>query len=306
MSKVVQFSLPIAYNPVSYPLEPDSSENIQWYGVDTYCSSDGGIKQGKESSYGESDLTGSRRVAFEMFNFSKRDGSVYLNSDANAILYPTPTARPFKMTALYRGSKASTNAELTLRLNGEEIWYSEFTQGSPKTYHSEELLGSNLPVIASSTRATPIRWDFHTGAVWVVAAVIHFKIDTYFYQYEHKAFKSNDARGVDGVTVSNASPYHGDPVTYTAQINSKSHWKGWYSDPEHTKLISTDISYTINEADKDLTLYAYATKRQDVDFKVNGVWKEGIALYEKRNGIWVEINKNEINGEVGYWLDRGD
>jgi hypothetical protein len=43
-----------------------------------------------------------------------------------------------------------------------------------------------------------------------------------------------------------------------------------------------------------------------VDFKVNGVWKEGIALYEKRNGIWVEINKNEINGEVGYWLDRGD
>jgi hypothetical protein len=48
MSKVVQFSLPIAYNPVSYPLEPDSSENIQWYGVDTYCSSDGGIKQGKD------------------------------------------------------------------------------------------------------------------------------------------------------------------------------------------------------------------------------------------------------------------
>ena len=90
-----------------------------------------------------------------------------------------------------------------------------------------------------------------------------------FYRYDHEAKKSNDSRGVqsvdvllahDPVPVQIADAYHGDYVVYRAHLDPKARWKGWYADPEHTILVSTDVEYTV-EATSDLVLYAYATKR---------------------------------------------
>jgi hypothetical protein len=99
--------------------------------------------------------------------------------------------------------------------------------------------------------------------------------------------------------VSVTSPYQGDTVTFSANLTEKANWKGWYADPGHHALVSRDINYTV-VASEDLTLYAYATKRQDVDFKLKGEWKEGIVLYKKENGSWHEITKDDIPTNIGY------
>ncbi len=245
-------------------------------------------------------------VAYEMYT-DGNEGEIYMNEAAMAYLYPTETARPFQIEAWFGSKRYATASYQRLYLDETEIWYKDIPKATSYTMNESGILhNADHPVILNSRRSSKLHWYIHVNSSVLAVAVVDFGFKFYFEQYEHKAFKSNDARGVDGVTVSNASPYRGDPVTYTAQLNSKSRWKGWYADPEHTKLVSTEVSYTIEEADKDLVLYAYATKRQDVDFKVNGEWKEGIVVYEKINGVWTEINKTQIKTDVGYELNRGD
>lgn len=246
--------------------------------------------------------TGLGNAAYEMYT-DGNDGTVYINEAGRSYLYPTPTARPYQMEAWFGSRRYATSSYQKLYVGGTEVWHKDIPNSTSYQLNESGILTNDA--ISKSTRASELRYDIHVNSTIIAVAITDFGFKFYFWQYEHAAHKAKDARGVDGVTVSNPSPYHGDPVTYTVQLNDKSRWKGWYADEDHTILVSTETTYVVDAADSDVTLYAYATKRQDVDYKLNGEWKEGIVIYEKINGVWTEINKSQIKTDVGYELDRG-
>jgi hypothetical protein len=124
----------------------------------------------------------------------------------------------------------------------------------------------------------------------------------YFYQYEMNIQKANKAKGVESIIVDNTNPYHGDMVTVSANLVEGAKWYGWYSDPEHTNLIAADQTVTF-EANSDIIAYAYATLGTGLNFKKNNEWINSINIYKKINGVWTDIDKNDVDLAQIYVMD---
>lgn len=235
------------------------------------------------------------KCAYEMYMDGK-SGTVYINDAGKEYMFPTVTAHPFQIEAGFTSRKYATSASQSLVVGGYRIWSQEIEKTAVTTYHSGNLTDN---IVSTLTRASELRWDISVGSTVTAVGIREFYLKFYFNQYTTEAHKADDARGVKSVEVSVESPYQGDNVTFTAHLSPKANWKGWYADPGHHALVSKDVSYTV-VASEDLILYAYATKRQDVDFKLNGEWKEGIVLYKKEDGVWNEIDKTDIDTSIGY------
>lgn len=103
----------------------------------------------------------------------------------------------------------------------------------------------------------------NTSAVYVIkilnvfhaAGVRDTSITAYFTQYSCAVNKSGN--GVKNVSVSNAEPYEGETVTFSAELYNGANFDGWYSDEACTQLVSSNLTYSTTAA--DLTLYAKAT-----------------------------------------------
>ncbi|MDD6828007.1 MAG: InlB B-repeat-containing protein [Oscillospiraceae bacterium] len=88
------------------------------------------------------------------------------------------------------------------------------------------------------------------------AGVRDTSITAYFWQYSCAANAAGN--GVKSVAVSNAEPYEGETVTFSAELKIGATFDGWYSDAACTQLVSTNQTYSTSAA-ADLTLYAKAT-----------------------------------------------
>ena len=113
-----------------------------------------------------------------------------------------------------------------------------------------------------------------------------FYLTLYFLRYACSA--STAGNGVESATVSDAAPWDGDSVTFTATLKSGATFDGWYSDAACTQLVSTSLTYTATAA--DLTLYAKATKDTTgtgVYVKAGGAYAEAQAVYRRVSGAWV-------------------
>ena len=62
--------------------------------------------------------------------------------------------------------------------------------------------------------------------------------------------------------MSNAAPYEGETVTFSAELYNGANFEGWYSDEACTQLVSSSLTYSTTAA--DLTLYAKATIDVDI------------------------------------------
>ena len=94
--------------------------------------------------------------------------------------------------------------------------------------------------------------------------------------------------GIASAAVSDAVPWDGDSVTFTATLKSGATFDGWYSDAACTQLVSTSLTYTATAA--DLTLYAKATRDTTgtgVYVKAGGAYTEAQAVYRRVSGAWV-------------------
>lgn len=235
------------------------------------------------------------KCAYEMYMDGKSD-SIRINDAGREYLFPTATAHPFQMEAGFTSRRYATSAKQKLAVGGSYVWEQEIDETSVTSYHSGILMDY---IISTLTRASELRWDISVNSTVIAVGIREFYLKFYFNQYSCVANIADDARGVVAVSVTAESPYQGDTTTFSAQLHPKANWKGWYADPGHHALVSREINYSV-VAGEDLTLYAYATKRQDVDYKLNGEWKEGIVLYRKENGVWNEIDKSDIDTTVGY------
>ena len=120
----------------------------------------------------------------------------------------------------------------------------------------------------------------NTSAVYVIkilnvfhaAGVRDTSITAYFMQYSCIANKSGN--GVKNVSVSNAEPYAGETVTFSAELYNGANFDGWYSDEACTQLVSSNLTYITTAA--DLTLYAKAIIDADI-YNCSAVAGENIA-----------------------------
>lgn len=209
-------------------------------------------------------------------------GYATLNDTAKAILYPTASARPFKLDSEIRGSRTAGSMSVNLQFAGTNVHSESFTSASLSTKTKTGITDS---VVTGSTKSTQIRWNVQ-GANYNAQRIAHVYIYLCFYQYTCVA--SAVGNGIVSAAVSNAAPYQGESVTFTAQLKPGATWHGWFSDAACTQLVSTSQTYTASAA--DLTLYAKATVEvtgTGAYAKLNGQYTEAKKVYKKVGGAWV-------------------
>lgn len=135
------------------------------------------------------------------------------------------------------------------------------------TEHTGSVSGSFTKSNTSTVYVVKIANGFHA------AGVRDTSITAYFTQYSCAASKAGN--GVKNVSVSNAAPYAGETVTFSAELYNGANFDGWYSDESCTQLVSSNLTYSITAA-ADLTLYAKATI-EAVIYNCSAVAGENIA-----------------------------
>lgn len=232
--------------------------------------------------------------AFKKYFNDSTDGYAILNDAAKEIIFPSATARPFKADSEISCSRSAGICIIALQFNGTDIHSESFTAITQKVKSKSGITDAAL---TSSTRSAQIRWHVH-GKNGDSQRVKHAILKLYFNQYTMQAIGD----GVAVASVSNAAPYQGDAVIFSAVVPSGVTWSGWYSDPSCTMLVSEDQSYSVNP-ESDLTLYAKATKvGSGVYLKRSGAYFEAFAVYEKQNGVWSMIDKSSIDQTKKYKL----
>lgn len=230
--------------------------------------------------------------AFRLYLDGSTNGWAHLNDSAKATLYPTATARPFKLDSYIVASRSGGTMYVTLEFEGTTIHEAKITSITKKE-HSQLDITHDL--ISNSTRATDIAWQIDGSSTISDFRVDSTTINMYFNRYEISLYKANRAKGVESVSISDPNPYQGDMVTATATLVNGAKWYGWYSDPEHTQLLTADqtVSWYPGE---DLVAYAYASLPTGLSFKENGQWINSIEILKKVNGEWVYLeDKSEVD-----------
>lgn len=215
-----------------------------------------------------------------------KNGYATLNSDALDVLYPNATAKPIKADSFFHAGLLNRNSScyVALEFDGTEV--QKCYPGSLSGKDQNDT-GMTNAAILNSTKSSTIRYHLYANSTLNAVGVGEASITLYFNQY---ACVANTAgNGVEAATVSNATPWDGDSVTFTATLKSGATWHGWYSDAACTQLVSTEQSYSAAAA--DLTLYAYATKDTSgtgIYLKQNGAYTQAQSAYKKVSGVWVQ------------------
>lgn len=220
--------------------------------------------------------------AFRLYMDSGTTGYAALNAAGMEALYPTATARPYQADSSMTGSRSSGAMSAHLQFDGANVHSESFSSTQDRTSAKTAIADS---AVTNSTRGSSIRWAI-TGASKLAGYHIReAALTLYFRQYTCAAQPAGN--GVVSAAVSNAAPYQGDSVTFTAELRPGATWHGWYSDAACTQLVSTEQRYTTDAA--DLTLYARATVEDGTGLYVrtDGSYAEVQAVYKKINGVYV-------------------
>ena len=194
--------------------------------------------------------------AIRLYLNGHTQGSAILNDAAKEVLYPSATAHPFKIDSTIRANKSGGKMTISLQFNGTSVQSETGDWGS--SLKDKTKNGISNPVVINSNRSTEIKWHIKGSSTVSRFSIASTKLTFYFNQYEMRPLVGDNANGIQKVTVSNASPYQGDTVTFTSKLVNGATWVGWYSDAACTQLVSTEQNYSVSPS-SDITLYAKAT-----------------------------------------------
>lgn len=226
-----------------------------------------------------------------------KSGYAIFNDAAKAALFPNAVAKPVKADSRIGcgASIKNKNNYCSLEISGTEIH---------KVLCADEvgeLDGITNASITGATSATTIRYHLHIDNLFIAAACSVGQLALYFKRFSCAALTAGN--GVNSVIVSDAEPWDGDIVTFTATLVDGATFNGWYSDIACTQLVSTNLTYTTAAA--DLTLYAKATLFEvgtGTYLKVNGTFIEAKSIYRKSNGSWSEVDKSVFEAGKKYHI----
>ena len=174
-----------------------------------------------------------------------------MNNAGRDILFPSAAAIAHKVDVWAQTISSLNNSKNTINvaIAGQNAITTERIHTS-LTEHTGSVSGSFTKSNTSAVYVVKIANGFHA------AGVRDTSITAYFTQYSCAASKAGN--GVKNVSVSNAAPYAGETVTFSAELYNGANFDGWYSDESCTQLVSSNLTYSITAA-ADLTLYAKAT-----------------------------------------------
>ena len=194
--------------------------------------------------------------AIRLYLNGHTQGSAILNDAAKEVLYPSATAHPFKIDSFIRANKSGGSMTISLQFNGTSVQSETGDWGSGLKNKTKN--GISNPAVINSNRSTEIKWHIKGSSTVSRFSIASTRLTFYFNQYEMRPLVGDNANGIQKVTVSNASPYQGDTVTFTSKLVNGATWVGWYSDAACTNLVSTEQNYSVSPS-SDITLYAKAT-----------------------------------------------
>ena len=174
-----------------------------------------------------------------------------MNDAGRDILFPSAAAIAHKVDVWAQTIASLNNSKnrINVAIAGQNAITTERIHTS-LTEHTGSVSGSFTKSNTSAVYVVKIANGFHA------AGVRDTSITAYFTQYSCAASKAGN--GVKNVSVSNAAPYAGETVTFSAELYNGANFDGWYSDESCTQLVSSNLTYSITAA-ADLTLYAKAT-----------------------------------------------
>ncbi len=173
-----------------------------------------------------------------------------MNDAGRDVLFPSAAAIAHKVDVWAQTIATLNNSKNTINvaIAGQNAIATERIHTS-LTEHTGSISGSFTKSNTSAIYVVKIANGFHA------AGVRDTSITAYFTQYSCAANKSGN--GVKNVSVSNAAPYEGETVTFSAELYNGANFEGWYSNEACTQLVSSNLTYSTTAA--DLTLYAKAT-----------------------------------------------
>ena len=166
------------------------------------------------------------------------------------VLFPSAAAKAHKIE-VWAQTIATLNSSkntINVAIAGQNAITTERIHTS-LTEHTGSVSGTFTKSNTSAVYVIKIANGFHA------AGVRDTSITAYFTQYSCAANKVGN--GVKSVSVSNAEPYEGETVTFSAELYNGANFDGWYSNESCTQLVSSSLTYSTTAA--DLTLYAKAT-----------------------------------------------
>lgn len=224
------------------------------------------------------------------------NGYANFNDAAKAVLFPNSAAKPVKADSriVCGASVSNKNNYCSLEFGGTEV------HKVLCSVEIDEQDGLTNAAITGATSATAIRYRLHIANLFVAGACSKAKITLYFKRYTCSAMTTGS--GVASATVSDAEPWGGDSVTFTATLVAGATFDGWYSDAACTQRVSTSLSYTTTAA--DLTLYAKATQAAPtgtgVYIRRAGAQVQAAEVWRKENGLWGKADKTAIDAGKNY------
>ena len=190
-----------------------------------------------------------------------------MNDAGRDVLFPSAAAIAHKVDVWAQTIATLNNRKNTINvaIAGQNAITTERIHTS-LTEHTGSVSGSFTKSNTSAVYTIKILNGFHA------AGVRDTSITAYFTQYSCAVNKSGN--GVKNVSVSNAEPYAGETVTFSAELYNGANFDGWYSDKSCTQLVSSSLTYSTTAA--DLTLYAKATIKAAI-YNCSAVAGENIA-----------------------------
>ena len=179
-----------------------------------------------------------------------------MNNAGRDVLFPSAAAIAHKVD-VWAQTIATLNSSkntINVAIAGQNAIAAERIRTS-LTEHTGSVSGSFTKSNTSVVYVVKIANGFHA------AGVRDTSITAYFTQYSCAANKAGN--GVKSVSVSNAEPYNGETVTFSAGLYNGANFEGWYSDEACTQLVSSSLTYSTTAA-ADLILYAKATIDADI------------------------------------------
>lgn len=178
-----------------------------------------------------------------------------MNDAGRDVLFPSAAAIAHKVDVWAQAiaTLSSSKNTLNVAVAGQNAIATEKISTS-LTEHTGSVTGNFAKSNASIVYTIKIANGFHA------AGVRDTSITAYFTQYTCTANRVGN--GVKRVSVSNAEPYEGETVTFSAELYNGANFEGWFSDVNCTQLLSSSTSYTMSAM--DLTLYAKATIEAEI------------------------------------------
>ena len=190
-----------------------------------------------------------------------------MNDAGRDVLFPSSAAKAHKIDVWAQSISTLNSSKNTINvaIAGQNAITTERIRTS-LTEHTGSVSGTFTKSNTSAVYVLKIANGFHA------AGVRDTSITAYFTQYSCAANKVGN--GVKNVSVSNAEPYEGETVTFSAELYNGANFDGWYSDESCTQLVSSSLIYSTTAA--DLILYAKATINVNI-YNCSAVAGENIA-----------------------------